>query len=455
VLQYRAYTYRADGCLTGINDLLSGPRRLTLDAGGRVTAVAGPDWSEQYGYDPAGNLTLAVWPEPPDNLAAAWAGAGAAGSREYAGTLIRRAGGVRYQHDACGRITVRQRVRDSGQPDTWRYEWDAGSRLTAVITPDGARWQYAYDALGRRIAMQRLTAGGQVAEQVSFTWDGPVLAEQATTGGPESGQVVTWDYGPGTGTPLTQLSRLAGGGRHSRRDAGQDQADSRFCAIVSDLIGVPSELTAPDGSLAGYQLRTLWGAALWRPGGASTPLRLPGQYEDPETGLHYNLHRYYDPATGGYLSPDPLGLAPSPNHHAYVLNPSVISDPLGLVPAAAAGQAPYSRQNRGWHVVPEIEEIADFIPASEPIGRSQFAQILTAEPTYATALRLASCSLGRLPGGFARQLASQFGLPAEAPDMVWAGPGGSLNISADAKAPTGEWVTFPPNGATPPPGPWS
>jgi RHS repeat-associated protein len=88
--------------------------------------------------------------------------------------------------------------------------------------------------------------------------------------------------------------------------------DSRFYAIVTDLIGSPSELIAPDGSLAGYEQHTLWGATLWHPGGASTPLRFPGQYQDDETGLHYNNHRYYDPAVGRYLTPDPLGLAPAP-----------------------------------------------------------------------------------------------------------------------------------------------
>ena len=30
-------------------------------------------------------------------------------------------------------------------------------------------------------------------------------------------------------------------------------------------------------------------------GSVSMNLRLPGQYADEETGLHYNLHRYYDP----------------------------------------------------------------------------------------------------------------------------------------------------------------
>ena len=34
----------------------------------------------------------------------------------------------------------------------------------------------------------------------------------------------------------------------------------------------------------------------------------PGQYYDPETGLHYNYFRYYNPQTGRYITPDPIGL---------------------------------------------------------------------------------------------------------------------------------------------------
>ena len=87
-----------------------------------------------------------------------------------------------------------------------------------------------------------------------------------------------------------------------------------------------------DSALAGHQLHTLWGTTTWVTGGASTPLRFPGQYADPETGLHYNNHRYYDPITGAYLTPDPLGLTSAPNPHTYVRNPTVLVDPLGLAP---------------------------------------------------------------------------------------------------------------------------
>ncbi|MFG2823355.1 DNA/RNA non-specific endonuclease [Kitasatospora sp. NPDC048365] len=50
----------------------------------------------------------------------------------------------------------------------------------------------------------------------------------------------------------------------------------------------------------------------------------------PETRLRYNVHRYYDPETARYTSPDPLGLAPAPNPDTYITNPHSVSDPLGL-----------------------------------------------------------------------------------------------------------------------------
>ena len=68
-------------------------------------------------------------------------------------------------------------------------------------------------------------------------------------------------------------------------------------------------------------------------GNTTCPLRFPGQYHDPETGLHYNFFRYYDPSTAHYLSADLLGVSPNPNNaHTYVSNPLTWTDPLGLTP---------------------------------------------------------------------------------------------------------------------------
>nr|WP_308295033.1 RHS repeat-associated core domain-containing protein [Streptomyces sp. NK08204] len=323
MVQHRAYTYRADGNVIGIDDQLSGSRRFDLDATGRVTAVHAADWTERYAYDEAGNQTQASWP-------ADHPGQEAVGDRTYTGTRITRAGNVRYEHDALGRITLRQKTRLSRKPDTWRYEWDAEDRLRSVTTPDGTRWRYTYDPLGRRTAKLRLAEDGEtVVERVDFTWDGTTLCEQTTTSSDLPNPVtLTWDH-QGI-RPLTQTERI------TAADAPQHEIDSRFFAIVTDLVGTPSELIDEQGEIAWRTRSTLWGTTAWAVNSTTyTPLRFPGQYYDPETGLHYNYFRHYDPETARYLTPDPLGLSPAPNPAAYVQNPYTWTDPLGLAPCKA------------------------------------------------------------------------------------------------------------------------
>ncbi|MHC3818339.1 putative T7SS-secreted protein [Streptomyces sp. DT9] len=316
----RTYSYRADGHLTSIADRKSGTRTFDLDGAGRVTAVHAKNWTERYAYDDAGNQTSASWPSRHPSSEAT-------GSRAYSGTTITRAGDVRFEHDALGRITQRRKTRLSRKPDIWRYAWDAENRLTAATTPDGTRWRYRYDPLGRRTAKQRLSADGEsVAEEIRFTWDGLTLCEQ-TTHHPDTASTValTWDHRGHT--PLAQTERIL------TPDDRQAEIDRRFFAIATDLIGTPTELIDESGDIAWRSRSTLWGTTAWsRNSGTYTPLRFPGQYYDPETGLHYNLFRHYDPETGRYASPDPLGLAPAPNPVTYVDNPHRWTDPLGLSP---------------------------------------------------------------------------------------------------------------------------
>ncbi|MDH6125836.1 HYD1 signature containing ADP-ribosyltransferase family protein [Kitasatospora sp. GP82] len=324
VLQRRDYTYRVDSSLTGVDDQLTGPRSFDLDPAGRVTAVHATTWTESYAYDQAGNLTHADWPATGSTQAAL-------GTRTYTGTQLTTAGRVRYEYDAAGRITLRQATRLSRKPDTWYYTWDAEDRLAHVTTPDGTGWRYLYDPFGRRTAKQRLADdGATVVEQTDFTWDGPTLAEQTTHApylpGPHT---LSWDH---NGLhPLTQTETIT---TPATADTPQTQIDRRFFAIVTDLVGTPVELVDPaTETIAWHTTPTVWGHTTWPSDSTTyTPLRFPGQYFDPETRLHYNLNRYYDPETARYTTPDPLGLDPAPNPDTYVHNPHTWTDPLGLSP---------------------------------------------------------------------------------------------------------------------------
>ena len=88
-------------------------------------------------------------------------------------------------------------------------------------------------------------------------------------------------------------------------------------------------LAYPGPAGRGAQSNASWAAAGT---GKGIGQRLPGQYHDAETGLHYNLHRYYDPDRGQYLTPDPLGTPDGPNPYSYVRgNPLRYVDPEGLI----------------------------------------------------------------------------------------------------------------------------
>ena len=76
-------------------------------------------------------------------------------------------------------------------------------------------------------------------------------------------------------------------------------------------------------------------------GAFDLPLRLPGQYFDRETNLHYNYFREYDPGIGRYGRSDPIGLQGGLNTYAYVANaPLSAVDPLGLRPLIVTGDCP-------------------------------------------------------------------------------------------------------------------
>jgi RHS repeat-associated protein len=90
-----------------------------------------------------------------------------------------------------------------------------------------------------------------------------------------------------------------------------------------------------------------FGAATLERARMACPWRLPGHYDDGgETGLAYARHRYFSPALGRYISPNPLGLLGGTDPYRYVDDPVTETDPTGLLDAACWAELATGRDSR-------------------------------------------------------------------------------------------------------------
>ena len=100
--------------------------------------------------------------------------------------------------------------------------------------------------------------------------------------------------------------------------------------LVTDSLGSVRGTVSTTGALTATTSYDAWGNPETTGGlTAATPFGYAGGYTDP-TGLIYLINRYYDPATGQFISVDP-DLAPDHAPYAYADgNPVTNTDPTGL-----------------------------------------------------------------------------------------------------------------------------
>ena len=278
-----------------------------------------PSGGSAFQYDPRGHLVRQLFSngevldrasDPAGNLFRS----ADRGDRIYGrGGVLKKAGGTTYTFDADGYLS--EKVLSDGAK--WTYSWTPTGRLREVTRPDGKKVAFGYDALGRRV---RKEFDGRLTE---FVWDGNDLVHERTTeAGGEKMPLVTWLFEPGTFSPVAKVE--------GRKRYG----------MVSDHLGVPTALMTEAGKIAWQAQLDVYGvmredmpvggAAAEKEERTGNPWRLPGQYEDAETGLFYNRFRYYDPEIGRYISEDPIGLAGGAALFAYPADPKECADPFGL-----------------------------------------------------------------------------------------------------------------------------
>ncbi|GAB6184545.1 hypothetical protein JCM17478_00470 [Thermopirellula anaerolimosa] len=147
---------------------------------------------------------------------------------------------------------------------------------------------------------------------------------------------------------------------------------------------------------------------------------------DPDTGLQNNLHRWYDPAVGRWLSEDPLGFAVDDmNLYRYVSNiPVSMRDALGLYcgecrPPASGFKNEYRKK------------VVDVVPTSgaNPDAMSAVASIEGASSVLSLIQAAGGITSGALTGGLREALEQLVAAIADAGLSSFGGGAGAVDAA--------------------------
>ncbi|MBI2568631.1 MAG: RHS repeat protein [Candidatus Schekmanbacteria bacterium] len=271
--QYRGYD-PLTGYLRTIEDAASSTvAAFQYDALRRLVDAGYGDGARQlhYTYDGAGNRLRQSDQDNEGMTATSY-------SYEPGSNRLTAAGETALTYDLAGR------VRTIG--DT-TYSYDELGNLTTAELPGGVTVRCGYDGRGRRVYKQ-------TANETTFYVYGPddtlglIVSRQ---GQQESRVYAIWD-------PQRPFSPVA------LRFAGPPAETTYY--LHQDALGAVQLATDAGGAVVWRAEYAPFGEAeLYVNAIPAQAFRLPGHLADDETGLYYNAYRYYAPALGRYLTPDP------------------------------------------------------------------------------------------------------------------------------------------------------
>lgn len=210
---------------------------------------------------------------------------------------------------------------------------DSNGNTTAMTAPNGLLIGLGYD--DRNLLTAVTNAGSTIA---NYQYNGLGYRVWRTITSPSTEQMAAVYDPAGTGnlygeyfaTDYREYVYLNGIPVASATDAGRAAPSINY--LHADHLGALRGVTDTSGNVV-YSWTWQDNAFGDQPksGAANFYIRFPGQYYDIESGLNYNVNRYYEAATGRYVQSDPYGLAAGPNTYAYALSsPLELFDPLGL-----------------------------------------------------------------------------------------------------------------------------
>jgi RHS repeat-associated protein len=301
----RAYEYSAAGNLRFVNDSREGKTEYRYDAAHRLIAEIDSRGKQQsFGYDSADNLLVQQ---------------GLSGVKVGPANQLERTSDEQFEYNS--RMHVSKRTHVDGT--TTEYFYDALDRLIHIKRSDGLDWRATYDPLGRRIN-KSWTAPDGSKHTVDFYWDEHRLAGEITN----EKQLRIYIYSDDSA--LTPILMVDYASATAKPESGQ------VFSILHDQRGQPIDIRDMSGKGVWSTKPAPYGAAPQSNNSFSMPLRMPGHYDDSESQLFYNRHRYYDPSIARYIQTDPIGLRGGKNLYGYTPKCLVNVDLQGLHPQSAS-----------------------------------------------------------------------------------------------------------------------
>lgn len=329
--------------------------KYAYDRMDRLISIASSDGADStFRYDTAGNRiteasTLARHHRPGETAAAGpnWRGFNYArgGNWLLATTMASNDSATRppvqnaWFYHPTGLPLAQWRWQADG-PTSRRIVYNSDKRPIAVYDNGRLIARYHYNSLGERIAKTVYPSRAAPVGETTYT----LYRDQRLAAETDSHGRVTAHYVYLYGKPIAKIEmkdninfmhRLANLVTMNKNDS--DRLASIY-AIITDHLGTPQQVLDPQQHPMWQAVTAAFGHARVMHAVLGTDgkpfqmnLRLPGQIDDAETGLHYNYLRDYDPALGRYLAPDPTGLGGGTNPYTYVSNnPLTNIDPMGL-----------------------------------------------------------------------------------------------------------------------------
>jgi RHS repeat-associated protein len=291
------YQYDSLGRITRIDETAQGIARVmtfAYDTAGRLGEVRTDGVvTAAYEYDANGNRLRVVRP-----------GGQETGTYDVQ-DRVTAYGAAIFAHLATGERSMRV-----VGTDTTRYEYDPFGRLLAVREPNGTRVEFTLDPRGRRVAK---SVGG--VRQLGFIY----LGQLAPVAQLDAQNQVTARFVYGTRANVPDYMELGG---------------ATYRLVTDHLGSVRLVVNVSSGEIAQRLDYDEFGVVVENTNPGFQPFGYAGGLYDEETGISHFGARDYDPSSGRWLQPDPIGFASrSTNLYAYVENqPLHLSDPTGLTP---------------------------------------------------------------------------------------------------------------------------